>query len=143
MGVLQPWHAISIVFRSPRKSRQFWHLRSGGRTSRRFLLRLRRFPAGGAALTAPTSGGAATAGASPSAAAVGVTGALASAGGALSAAPVDASSSSASSFGSGRTPAASWAALVQLQVPVQLSVLHATWRSSRSPSSFSQFSQYC
>ena len=52
------------------------------------------------------------------------------------------SSGFSSCFGSGRTPAASWACLVQVQVPSQFSVLQGIWRSSRSPISFAQISQY-
>ena len=47
------------------------------------------------------------------------------------------------SLSSGRTPAASCAALAQVQVPVQLSVLQGSCLSSSSTMSFEQFSQYC
>src|SRR6266851_5657192 len=131
MGVWQPWQAISIVLRSARNSRHVAQRRSGGLISLRRLLRF--FWGGGVGAEAEAAAGVTAPVPSPSAdgRALGCSGWW------------GAPSACAASFGASLTPAASWAAFVHVQVPVQLSVLQAIWRSSRSPSSFSQFSQYC
>src|SRR6188768_2242591 len=120
MGVAHCLHGISSVFLSWRKSLQSWHRRSGGLITRlRFLL-----PLGAGEAAAEGSTPAATAAAAATSATVEAIG------------PSD-------SFSSGRTPAASWACFVQVQVPVQLSVLHGSCLSSSSTMFFEQSSQYC
>src|SRR6185503_3746345 len=135
------------VFLSLRKSAHDWQRLSGGRISRRRFFLARFFLplgadtaaalAGASAVISDVSGTAGAAAASRGGS-VGFSSGLAS-----TPASTFSCSSCSCSLGSGRTPAASCCCLVQVQVPSQFSVLQAICRSSRSPISLAQTSQYC
>ncbi|MES1206951.1 MAG: hypothetical protein ABUS79_13525 [Pseudomonadota bacterium] len=147
-----------------KKSTQDWHFRSGGRISRRRFLRLRErfwFAAAGVAAAVMTDvSGTVSAPAASEPASTEAVGSAACSTAAASPWPSPCASrwstvcwclplpfstplTFSGTFGSGRTPAASWACLVQVHVPSQFSVLQGICRSSSSPISFAQISQYC